>query len=316
MGHIACGRRTKSDILRISAHPYFSMSGLYLAQELGYFRELGLQIQIERIASAAQAITLAAGGKLDVVFSGSSASLINAIAKGAPLRIVAGREIAAPNCSDLNTVFGRREVFPGGLRDIEQLKGKRVAMDLTTGLAHFGADMVLASAGMTPEELGAINMSKSELIVALLSGKVDAIIISDTAIRFSNMTDRIVRGISLADALPNHQVSYIVFGSRMLEGNPDIGVKFLAAYLRGAREYLGGKTPAFHDELAISNGMNPETARRACRDSFVHDGRIDLPSLERFIQWARAKGYCPVPIQAARLLDMRFLEKQRQYGRP
>jgi hypothetical protein len=101
-----------------------------------------------------------------------------------------------------------------------------------------------------------------------------------------------------------------VFGARLLDSDPDAGVKFLAAYLRGAEEFLAGKTPKFHDELAISNGMDPAEARKACRDSFVPDGRIDLPSIDRFVQWARVKELCPIPIQAAQLVDMRFLEKQ------
>jgi NitT/TauT family transport system substrate-binding protein len=313
IGHIACKKQSLSNVLRVSSHPYFSMSSLYLAEELGYFEEMGLQIKTERITSSAQAIPLAAGGKLDVLFTGSSAALVNAIAKGSHLRIVAGREIASPTCSDFSTVFGRREVFPDGLRDIRLLKGKRIALDLMIGWNHFGMDMMLASAGMTAEELDIINMSRSELILAIMAGKVDAIIITDSAARFSNMTDRIVRGISLANALPYHQVSYIVFGPRLLDGNPDTGVRFLSAYLRGAREFLAGKTPKFLNELALSNRMDPDAARKACRNSFVHDGRIDLPSLDRFIQWAREHGYCPIPVRAAQLTDMRFLEKLALY---
>jgi len=286
------------------------VSGLYLAKELGYFADLGLQIHIERVAASAQAIPLAAAGKLDAVFCASSASLVNAIARGSRLRIVAGRDIAAPSCPDLNVLYGRRAVFPNGLQDIRIIKGKRVAADLTIGTAQFGVDMILASAGMTLEELGVMDLNKPELILSLLSGKVDAIIVSDFARRFVNVADQIVRGISLADVLPNHQVSFVVFGARLLDGEPDIGSKFLSAYLRGVREYLGGKTPRFHDELAASNGMDPVQARKACRDSIVPDGRIDLPSLERFVQWATAKGFCPVSIPAAKLVDMRFLEMQ------
>jgi NitT/TauT family transport system substrate-binding protein len=310
IGHDACAPRAKSNTIRVSSNPYFAMSGLYLAQELGYFADAGLQIKIERIATTVQAMPLAAEGKLDVVFCGSSPALVNAIAKGSRLRIVAGREIAAPSCSDFSVLYGRRAVFPGGLGDLSLLKGKRIAADHAAIFGHFGLDMVLASAGMTAEELGVLKMGRAELLTAFLSGKLDAIIASDCARRFARVRDQIVRGISLADVLPNFQISFIVFGARLLDSDPGAGVKFLSAYLRGAREFLAGKTPKFHDELAISSGMDPAEARKACRDSFVSDGRIDLPSIDRFIQWARVKEFCPVPIQAAQLVDMRFLEKQ------
>lgn len=315
IGHLGCGTRIPSGAIRVSVQPFFAMSGLYLAKELGYFEDLGLHIDITRIASSTQAIPLAAGGKQDVVFSSSSASLVNAIAKGARLRIVAGREIAAPTCPDFMVIYGRREAFPGGLQDVRLLEGKRVAADLTTSIGSFGIDMVLAGGGLTAEKLGILQMGRSELIVALLAGKVDAVFLSDFSKSYPGLSDRIVRGISLADVLPNHQVSFIIYGARLLDGDPDTGVRFLSAYLRGAKEYLAGKTPRFHDELAASNGMDPASARKVCRNTFVPDGRIDLPSLERFIQWASAKKLCPFAIQAEDLVDMRFLDKLSPSGK-
>jgi len=284
------------------------MSGLYLAKERGYFADEGLQVTIESIPSSTHAIPLAAAGKLDVIFSSSSVSLVNAIAKGSRLRIVAGREITAPSCSENCTLYGLRKVFPDGLRDVRALRGKRVAADTSSSIASFGIDAILTKAGMTTKDIDLISMRKSELVVAFLSEKIDAIFLSDFSIRFSDLQDQIVTGIRLADVLPNHQISFITYGSRLLDDEPEAGIQFLSAYLRGAREYLGGATPAFHGELAVSNGMDPVKARNACRNSMVPDGRIDIPSLERFIQWAVKKELCPHSIRAEGLIDRRFLE--------
>ena len=313
VGCMGCARNSQPERIRVSAQPLFSMSSLYLAKELGYFDALGLQVEIENVASSVQAIPLAAGGKIDVVFSASSPSLVNAIARGARLRIVAGRDIAAPNCSNHSTLYGRRDVFPDGLQDVRLLKGKRVAAELTASLGSFSVDMILAKAGMTTEELNIVKMRKPEMVVSLLSNKVDAIFISDFAARLED--ERFVRGLRLADVLPNHQIAFIIFGARLLDENLEVGVKFLGACLHGAREYFQGKTPKFSDDLAVSNGMDPIAARETCRDNFVLDGRIDLPSLDRFTQWAVAKKLCPVSVQSSQLVDMRFLNGQPRYQR-
>ena len=316
LGCIHCSSRSELDTIRVCALPFFSMSGLYLAEELGYFKDLGLRIEIEKTANSSQAIPLAAAGKVDVVFSGASPSLVNAIARGSRLRIVAGREITAPDCCDLNVLYGRREVFPDGIDDIDLIKGRRVGANLRLTMTDFGTDMILENAGTSVEELGILNMSRSELVVALVAGKLDAIFISDLGRRFAAMSDRIVRGLSLADVLPNHILSFISFGARLLDGNPDIGTRFLTAYLRGAKDFVGGRTPRFHDELAVSNGMDPAKAREVCRNNLVADGRIDLLSLNLFIEWAAAKGFCPIPIQADQLVDMRFLQGQGKFRIP
>jgi len=44
---MGCARRNKTRTIRISANPYFSMSGLYLAMELGYFSKLGLVVDVK-----------------------------------------------------------------------------------------------------------------------------------------------------------------------------------------------------------------------------------------------------------------------------
>ncbi len=312
IGRIGCAHRPKLHRLRISANPYFSMSGLYLAQEAGYFAGQGLEVDVQLIATAPQAIALAAGGALDIVFTSASAALVNAISKGARPRIVAAREIAAPACSDIGTLYGRRAAFPNGLQDLKILEGKRIASNLDTGLGGFAVDMILASAGLTPEALRVLNMRRSESVPALLAGRIDAVFLSDFVGRYLQISDKIVRGITLADVLPNHQVSFILFGATLLGRDLEIGRRFLSAFRRGTAEYVAGRTPRFHDELAVSSGMDPNVVRSMCRNSFVPDGRIDLPSLERFIQWAVRKGFCPVPVQAEQLVDMRFLENLKE----
>ncbi len=311
-GLIGCANGRKFRTLRVSANPHFSMSPLYLAQELGYFAAAGLKVEVKQVPNSSQAIALAAGESLDIVFSSASAAMVNAVAKGARLKIVAGREIAAPDCSDVVTLYGRRSVFPGGIQDLRQLTGKRVAANLDASLSGFCVDTILAREGITVQELGILKMRGSESIPALLAGRIDAVFVSDFSRRYRQVADAIFRGVGLSEVLPNHQYSYILFGSTLLDGDPDAGGEFLSAYLRGSREFLNGRTPKFHDELARSNGIDPIAARKACRNTFVPDGRIDFSSLDRFIHWAAIKGHCLEPVPAEQLTDMRFLEMQGQ----
>lgn len=295
--------------LQVSSFPRIAMSGLYLAEELGYFSEAGLDVEILQITSSPHVIPLLAGGELDVAFVALSPSLINAVTKGANLRLVAGREIASSTCGAVGTVYGNREVFPKGIGDLSLLKGKRVSISYMASVTEFYLDTLLASVGLSSDEVQLVVLRAPEAAAALVGGKVDAIISSHFEKDLEALSASVVRGVGLADLLPNYQYSFIVFGPTLLEDKREAGVRFLAAYLRGATDFLNGKTPRYLDELARASRMDPERARNACRNTFAPDGSIDLPSVQRFVEWAVGKRYCASQTAAAQLVDESFIKE-------
>jgi len=307
IGASACSRSESSRPIRVAAGPYFSISSLHLANDGGHFAKEGLSVEIEHLSGEAQAIALVAGGGIDVAFVSIRSALVNAVARGAELRIVAGREYTNPACSDLGTVYGRRSVFPDGLDDLTVLRGKRVASYLDAGVALFSVDTMLGSVGLTAEELSLRNMARSESVPALLKGTIDAVLVSDFRRTYPQVADQIVRGPSLSDVLPDFQFAFIVYGPYLLSEEREAGARFLRAYFSGARDFLAGETPRFLEELAANSGIDPEAARMGCRNSFYSDGRISVNSLERFIGWARKRGFCPKEIDAAAMIDSWFL---------
>ncbi len=123
---------------------------------------------------------------------------------------------------------------------------------------------------------------------------------------------QLAQGPRLSSVLPNFQYSFIVFGSRLLDGDVRTGALFLRAYLRGANDFLAGKTPAFLYDFAKAGDLDPQLVRAACRDSFEHDGSIHLNDLQTGIDWAVLHGYIPRPMTAQSLVDTRFLDELRK----
>lgn len=313
LGWLGCAPRgavTDSRPLRISAARRLSMSSLYLALESGYFRQLGLDVRVHNIGNSSEALPLLAGGGVDVFFHTVTPSFINAVAKGARVKIVASREIASSTCGHFGSIYGTRESFPGGLADLKHLKGKRIAIGRTIGLTEFALDLHLLNVGLSRNDVDVVLMRHPDAVAALVGGEVDAIVSHeeyDTDL--AGVSSRIIRSIGLAEILPNFQYSFVAYGRTLLDGNPGPGSKFLAAYLRAAREFLGGKTPRFMEDFSRSNGLDVDAVLRGCRETFVPDGRIDLKSLEYYVNWAAKKGYCPMPVEAAQLVDTRFLDE-------
>ena len=135
---------------------------------------------------------------------------------------------------------------------------------------------------------------------------------SDMEKNAEEVSAAVVKGIGVADVLPNFQYAFVGFGPSVLERDPDIGVRFLIAYLQGAKDFIAGKTPKFLDDLARVTRMNPDLVKGACREMFVPDGNIDPRSLEIYRDWAVSKGYSREDTPIADLVDTSYLDEARK----
>ena len=312
-----CGRRSRPPRkVRVAVIPRLTLSPVFLAEELGFFREAGLEAEFHQLPESVQALPLLAGGELEVSFTGPSPGFINAVLKGARLRIVANRDVAVPGCATAGVIYGYRGTFPQGLSNLRLLKGKRVAVNSPAGLPAFFLDQLLESAGVTTDQVELVSMRQPDAAVALMAGKIDAVSTSTLDKDLSFISANVVRSTTLAELMPNYQYSFVAFGPALLDGDPEIGVSFLEAYLRGVKEYRSGKDPRALEELARATHADPAAMRAACRDSVSPTGMVDRASVQRFADWAAKKRFIPRAVDASQLIDARFIEEAlRRFSR-
>jgi NitT/TauT family transport system substrate-binding protein len=296
--------------IRVAVSPYIASAPFYLAYERGYFDRLGLRVEVHVIPSPSQAIPLLAGDQMEVALFSISPAHVNAVARGAQMRIVAAREIASPDCGTF-TLCARRDLFPNGAADMKRLQGKRVAIYSRANTAEYILDLILATSGLSSGSVAAVPLPTSEAVSALLAGKVDAVLTDFIAAGRAAAAADIVTVARLGTLLPGFQFSYMLFGSVLLQGDPGVGSRFLRAYLRGNRDFMDGKTPRFLTKLARDGGVDPALVRSTCRGAFAPDGKVNLRDLQRFIDWAVYRKYCPQRIEAAQMVDNRFLALAR-----
>jgi ABC-type nitrate/sulfonate/bicarbonate transport system substrate-binding protein len=312
---VSCSRQretAKRMSLRVSLSRLLTMSPFYTGYEAGYFKDAGFDLELMKELPGMQSLPLLAGGKVDVGFIGLSGGLANAVSSGARLRIVAGREMASPSCPLHGKIFVRSKDFPAGIRDLQALRHRRIAISSASPFGWFCIDQLLERAGMTRADVTIEPMGSSERLAALRAGGVDAFVTTSTDMNPMLKPLGIAPGPSLADVLPNFQYSFIVYGARLLDGDVSTGARFLLAYFRGAQDFLHGKTPAFMDEYAKNNDLDPRQVRAGCRGSFEPDGRIHFGDMQKYLDWAVSHGFLKEPIRAPSLVDTRFLETMQR----
>jgi NitT/TauT family transport system substrate-binding protein len=142
---------------------------LTIAEQLGYFKDEGLQVEISDFAGGAKALQALVGGSADVV-SGAYEHTINMQSKGQPIKafVLQGR---APQI--VLAVSNRN--MPN-YKSVADLKGKKIGVTAPGSSTNIMTNFVLAKAGLKPTDVSFIGVGTSAgALSALRSGQIDAI---------------------------------------------------------------------------------------------------------------------------------------------
>src|SRR3970282_54166 len=75
--------------LRVLLEPFMSHAPLLLADAEGYFAKQGIEVEFVRLTENSSALPMLIDGSLDVLSGGPTAAILNAMARGLPVRAVA-----------------------------------------------------------------------------------------------------------------------------------------------------------------------------------------------------------------------------------
>ncbi len=249
----------------------------------------------------------------------ASPALLNAIARGSPVRFVAdkGHLPASRSCSHLGIVVRRELLKPLGSEETSsagEWKTPSIRRLSTTrdALLGFLVTKAFESRGLTLEDVETMQIPAAAELAALRNGAIDAAFIGDPW-----MSRLLARGdgavwIELEDVMPGMQYSLIVYGRRLLEEDPELGRRFMVAYLRGVRQLNQGKTERNLEILEAATGFDREELRRLCWPSFRDDGWINAESLIEFQHWAVDRGLIDAPVSKQQFWEPSFIEYANQ----
>src|SRR5690349_18114470 len=160
--------KAKVGVLRLS-----SSAPVFIAQDKGYFRDAGLDIEL-KFFDAAQPIAVAtASGDIDFGITAFTAGLYNLAGKGT-LKVIAGmsREKAG---YPLIGYFASNNAYAAGLKTPKDLAGKRIAVTQTGSSFHYALGLLADKYGFRLKEVKIVPLQSLSNVTAALKGdSVDA----------------------------------------------------------------------------------------------------------------------------------------------
>ncbi len=142
---------------------------LTIAEQLGYFKDEGLDVTIVDFAGGSRALQAVVGGSADVV-SGAFEHTIAMQLKGQPMRafVLQG---AAPQI-----VLGVNPKTMPDFKSVADLKGKKIGVTAPGSSTNIVANFVLAKAGLKPTDVSFVGVGAGNgAVAAMRSGQIDAI---------------------------------------------------------------------------------------------------------------------------------------------
>jgi NitT/TauT family transport system substrate-binding protein len=296
--------------LKVSILPFLSYAPVFIAKEEGYFAEQGLDVEFVRIDKTSDAMPALASGEIDVAAGFFDVSTLNAVAKGGDIRYVSDKGYLDPaTCSGSTWVVRKELIDNGTLNDLRNMKGMKVAITPASS-AEYALDVLLQDVGMSHKDVEILNIPLPARLEGMGKGTVDIAGVSDPwTVRMVNAGYG-VEWKPWNTYMPNFQFSINMYGPNLMKKNPEIGKRYMIAYLKGVRQYNQGKTPRNVEITARYTEMEPTEVEQSCWMAMRSDGLIDptISGMAGFQEWALANGYIDTAVAPEALLDLSFVQ--------
>jgi NitT/TauT family transport system substrate-binding protein len=212
-----------ADPMRLAAAALDPTALLFFANEFGFFKNAGLNVDVQ-VMTNGQAVTLAiAGNALDVGCS-ELVSLILAYHGGLPLTLIATAGIQTPK-APAGILFARNDLPATTGRDFN---GKTLALPGLNGFAQFGTQTWVDKTGGDSKTVKFIQLAGSQMGVALQDGRIDGAFVAEP---FVSLVKKVARPVanSMAAIAPQFLSSAFFTTVPYAKSHPDEIRRFQSA---------------------------------------------------------------------------------------
>jgi NitT/TauT family transport system substrate-binding protein len=301
-------------VLRLS-----SSAPVFIAQDKGYFRDAGLEIEL-KFFDAAQPIAVATtSGDVDFGITAFTAGLYNLAGKGT-LKVIGGMSRDKPGYP-LIGYFASNKAYAAGLTTPKDIAGKRVAVTQVGSSFHYALGLLADKYGFKPSDVKIVPLQSLSNAAAALKGEtVDAALLPISTAR--PLVDS--GGAKLlgwvGDETP-WQVGAVFASPKTLADKPRV-TKLLAALARADREYhdvvlatvkdgkadLNDRTRPLLDIIAKYTNLPVEQVVGNC--AYVDpDGRLDVKNVDNQIKWLQEQGFVDKGLDADAIIADAYVKR-------
>lgn len=225
-------------------------AGIILADKMGFFADVGINIEYVEFASGAQMYTSLAANQVDVGRGIITASLFNGAAQDVRVWVVADSGTNVEGKGSYFTVVVRKEL-ENEIKDYADLKGRKIGIVSVGSINEYFLRKALEKGGLTIDDVEPTIIAEfPDLNVGLSTGAIEAAVQIEPLITSGEEAGILSYFKDAEDYAPGEQVAVLLYSDDFAK-NTDVANLFMYAHLQGVRAYNDAIVQGSKDRDAV-----------------------------------------------------------------
>ncbi len=295
---------------------------ILIAMKRGYFAEEGIEANPTVFDSGGKMMAPLGAGDIDVATGSANATLYNAVARGIGIKVVCGNGNAAPGYGHQILIVRKQLVDSGRYKTMADLKGMKIALPGQGTGSTSTLNEGLKKAGLGYKDIEPVYLAYPNHVTALANGAIDAAFTTEPAATYAVRQGFATRIASSDTFYPYSDATHIVFSSVFADKKPDVGRRFMGAFMKAMRFYDGALADGGLKGPNAEGVIDVLTEFTSLKDRSIYkvmntqgsnpDAKLNFDSLRTDFAFFKSQGWIEGDItDPMKTVDTSFADKAR-----
>ncbi len=302
----------KVGVLRLS-----STAPIFIGVDKGFFEAEGINVEPIWFKAAQPIAVATATGDVDVGATGLTAGLYNSIGEGMKIAVVADKGREWPGYK-LTALLVSTEQWKAGVRDLKDLKGKRIGITQIGSTFHYILGNLLEKKGMTLDDVKVVPLgSISSMRDTLMSNKIESVFLNQPLVAAVEKSGTGNVLLWVGDHLP-YQIAANFYGEKFMK-NRSAAVAFMKGYIRSCRTYYDyahakREGPPYQEILGLIAKYTEEKpdAVALALPYIDRNGELYAEDIQKQLDWYHQNRMVEKKMSGAEMVDLSFWKEAMQ----
>lgn len=279
--------------LKVAISPIGSYLPLFVGQEKGYFKEMGLEVSTISISGGPKKLEAMAGGSVHIAGS-SVPPIIRGASRGFDFTIVSPMANSPTKYPGISAVIVRKD---SGIKSAKDLPGKKIAIAARGQVDDLTTNILVERAGGDPKKIIWLEMRRSVMLPSLAKGVVHgAYMVDPFMTRALREIDVRLLVSPVTEIMPGSILTAFASSKRWLKKNSESAARFSIAIKKGIAWMSENETEARGTIVPKYTRMKKEVALKVAW--YLYKEHVSVAGLQKIADMMHKYGYLEKKVNA------------------